>query len=74
MAIEREKIYECEVKRRRVKEAEAMSRSGGEAGRRSSGRYDTEFRCQKTVTAAVKLLGRNGKTGTVPYVEHKVIG
>ena len=71
MAIEREKIYECEVKRRRVKAsggyepfwkvkpvADALADS------------DTEFRC-KDCFGTVKLLGRNGKTGTVPYVEHK---
>jgi hypothetical protein len=40
MAAEREKMYECEVRRRRF--------------------------------GAVKLLGRNGKNGTVPYVEHKL--
>lgn len=71
MAVEREKIYECEVKRRRVKEgggyepfwkvkpvAVALADS------------DTEFRC-KDCHGVVKLLGRNGKTGSVPYVEHK---
>ena len=26
----------------------------------------------RTASAQVKLLGRNGKTGTVPYVEHKL--
>lgn len=72
MAVEREKIYECEVKRRRVKVgggyepfwkvksvADALSDS------------DTEFRC-KDCSGAVKLLGRNGKAGTIPYVEHKL--
>ena len=71
MAVEREKMYQCEVKRRRVKEgggyepfwkvkevAVALSDS------------DTEFRC-KDCFGEVKLLGRNGKVGTVPYVEHK---
>ena len=71
MAVEREKIYECEVKRRRVKVGggyepfwkvkpvvDALADS------------DTEFRC-KDCSGEVKLLGRNGKTGTVPYVEHK---
>ena len=71
MAVEREKIYECEVKRRRVKAgggyepfwkvktvAVALADS------------DTEFRC-KDCYGVVKLLGRNGKVGTVPYVEHK---
>ena len=72
MAVEREKMYECEVKRRRVKDgggyepfwkvkevAVALSDS------------DTEFRC-KDCNGEVKLLGRNGKVGTVPYVEHKL--
>ena len=72
MAAEREKIYECEVKRRRVKAgggyepfwkvkpvAVALADS------------DTEFRC-KDCYGEVKLLGRTGKAGTVPYVEHKV--
>ena len=71
MAAEREKIYECEVKRRRVKTgggyepfwkvktvADALADS------------DTEFRC-KDCGGAVKLLGRNSKAGTVPFVEHK---
>ena len=72
MAVEREKFYECEVKRRRLKATGgyepfwkvkevvvALSDS------------DTEFRC-KDCFGAVKLLGRNGKAGTVPYVEHKL--
>jgi hypothetical protein len=71
MAAEREKIYECEVKRRRIKAGggyepfwkvktlvEALADS------------DTEFRC-KDCGGAVRLLGRNGKAGTVPFVEHK---
>lgn len=71
MAVEREKMYECEVKRRRLKAgggyepfwkvkevAEALVDS------------DTEFRC-KDCYGDVKLLGRHGKAGTVPYVEHK---
>jgi hypothetical protein len=71
MAVEREKMYECEVKRRRVKVgggyepfwkikevALALADS------------DTEFRC-KDCYGGVKLLGRNSKVGTVPYVEHK---
>jgi hypothetical protein len=69
MAAEREKMYECEVRRRRVKVgggyepfwkvknvAVAMSDS------------DTEFRC-KDCQGEVKILGRTGKPGTVPYVE-----
>jgi hypothetical protein len=71
MAVEREKIYECEVKRRRVKDgggyepfwkvktiADALADS------------DTEFRC-KDCFGVVKLMGRNSKAGTVPYAEHK---
>jgi hypothetical protein len=70
MAAEREKMYECEVKRRRVKVgggyepfwkvknvAVAMSDS------------DTEYRC-KDCQGPVKILGRTGRPGTVPYVEH----
>jgi len=72
MAVEREKMYECEVRRRRVKEgggyepywkvkkvAEALVDE------------DTEFRC-KDCNGTVKLLGRNGKATTVAYVEHKL--
>ena len=70
MAAEREKMYECEVKRRRVKAgggyepfwkvksvAVAMADS------------DTEYRC-KDCQGPVKILGRTGRPGTVPYVEH----
>ena len=32
---------------------------------------DTEFRC-KDCHGPVKLLGRSGKNGAVPYVEHKL--
>jgi hypothetical protein len=72
MAAEREKMHECEVKRMRV---------------RATGGYepywkvktlvdaiadlDTEFRC-KDCGGAVKLLGRNQKTGGTPFVEHKL--
>jgi hypothetical protein len=57
MAVEREKIYECEVKRRRVKEGGGYEpfwkvKSIADALADS----DTEFRC---------------KEGSVPYVEHK---
>jgi hypothetical protein len=72
MAVEREKIDECEVKRRRVKVG------GGyepfwkvktvEVALADS---DTEFRC-KDCFGAVKLMGRNAKAGTTPYVEHKL--
>ena len=71
MAVEREKMYECEVRRRRLK-------AGG--GYEPYWKIknvavalvdeDTDFRC-KDCFGAVKLLGRNGKAGTVAYVEHK---
>jgi hypothetical protein len=72
MAAEREKIYECEVKRRRMKDGggyEPFWKVKSVAVALSDS--DTEFRC-KDCFGAVKLLGRNGKTGTVPYVEHKL--
>jgi hypothetical protein len=71
MAVEREKIYECEVKRRRVKVGggyEPFWKVKPVAAALEDS--DTEFRC-KDCFGVVKLLGRNGKTGTVPYVEHK---
>jgi hypothetical protein len=72
MAAEREKIYECEVKRRRVKagggyepfwKVKTVADALVDA--------DTEFRC-KDCGGPVKVLGRNGKAATVPYVEHKL--
>ena len=71
MAIEREKIYECEVKRRRVKVGGGYEpfwkvKSVAEAIADS----DAEFRC-KDCFGEVKLLGRNSKVGAPPYVEHK---
>ena len=71
MAIEREKIYECEVKRRRVKQGggyEPFWKVKSVAVALADS--DTEFRC-KDCYGVVKLLGRNGKEGSVPYVEHK---
>jgi len=71
MAVEREKIYECEVKRRRVKvgggyepfwKVKTVAEALVDA--------DTEMRC-KDCFGEVKILGRNGKTATVAYVEHK---
>jgi hypothetical protein len=72
MAAEREKMYECEVKRRRMKDGggyEPFWKVKNVAVALSDS--DTEFRC-KDCSGAVKLLGRNGKVGTVPYVEHKL--
>jgi hypothetical protein len=71
MAAEREKMYECEVKRRRVKEGggyEPFWKVKSVAVALVDN--DTEFRC-KDCFGAVKLLGRNGKVTTIPYVEHK---
>ena len=72
MAAEREKMYECEVRRRRLKAGggyEAFWKVKNVAVALSDA--DTDFRC-KDCFGAVKLLGRNGKNGTVPYVEHKL--
>ncbi len=65
-------MYECEVRRRRVKagggyepfwKVKTVADALADA--------DTDFRC-KDCGGAVKLLGRNGKNGSVPYVEHKL--
>ncbi len=72
MALEREKIYECEVRRRRVKQGggyESYWKVKTVAAALSDG--DTEFRC-KDCFGVVKVLGKNSKTGEAPYVEHKV--
>ncbi len=71
MAVEREKLYECEVKRRRVKAGGGYEpfwkvKSVAVAVADS----DTEFRC-KDCFGEVKLYGRNSNGTTVPYVEHK---
>ena len=71
-AAEREKMYECEVRRRRLKEgggyepywkvkkvADALVDN------------DTEFRC-KDCRGEVKVLGKTNKAGTPAYVEHKL--
>jgi hypothetical protein len=72
MAVEREKMYECEVRRRRLKTGGGYEpywkvKNVAEALEDE----DTEFRC-KECSGAVKLLGRNGKATTVAYVEHKL--
>ena len=72
MAVEREKMFECEVRRRRVKTGggyEAFWKVKNVAVALSDA--DTDFRC-KDCFGPVKLLGRNGKEGTVAYVEHKL--
>ena len=71
MAIEREKMYECEVRRRRIKAGggyEAFWKVKNVAVALSDA--DTEFRC-KDCFGEVKILGRTGKVA-VPYVEHKL--
>ena len=72
MAAEREKMFECEVRRRRVKAGggyESFWKVKSVAVALSDA--DTDFRC-KDCFGAVKVMGRNGKEGTVPYVEHKL--
>jgi hypothetical protein len=72
MAAEREKMFECEVRRRRVKPGggyEPYWKVKNVAVALID--EDTEFRC-KDCSGQVKVLGKNGKNGTVPYVEHKL--
>lgn len=72
MAAEREKMFECEVRRRRLKPGggyEPYWKVKNVAVALVD--EDTDFRC-KDCGGAVKVLGRNGKNGTVPYVEHKL--
>jgi hypothetical protein len=75
MAAEREtKLYECEVKRRRVKagggyepfwKTKVVAEAVVDA--------DTEFRC-KDCGGAVKLFKRRTENGPAPHVEHKLKG
>lgn len=72
MAVERERIYECEVKRRRVKA------SGGyepfwkvKAVAEALEDADTEFRC-KSCAGAVKLVKRRSEDGPATHIEHKL--
>ena len=72
MAVEREKMYQCEVRRRRVKAGggyEPFWKVKSVADALADA--DTDFRC-KDCGGPVKLLGRNGKNGSLPYVEHKL--
>ena len=71
MAVEREKMYECEVRRRRVKVGggyEPFWKVKSVAIALAD--QDTDFRC-KDCHGEVKVLGKTGKAATVPYVEHK---
>lgn len=72
MAVERERFYECEVKRRRVRAA------GGyepfwkvKAVAEALVDNDTEFRC-KDCGGAVKLFRRHIEHGPAPHIEHKL--
>ena len=72
MAAEREKFYECEVKRRRVR-----AKGGYEpfwkvkALAEALVDLDTEFRC-KDCGGAVKLFRRQVASGAAPHIEHKL--
>ena len=72
MAAEREKIYECQVKRRRLKtgggyepfwKLKTVSEALIDA--------DTEFRCSDC-TGAVKLFRRHVEHGPAPHIEHRL--
>ena len=68
---EREKMYECEVKRRRVKDGggyEPFWKTKTVADALSDG--DAEFRC-KDCRGEVKILGKTSKVGAPAFVEHK---
>jgi hypothetical protein len=72
MAAEREKFYECEVKRRRVKA------TGGyepfwkvKAIAEALDDNDTEFRCM-SCGGAVKLFKRRSEDGPATHIEHKL--
>jgi len=68
-----EKLYECEVKRRRVRASgngyEPFWKLKKVAEAVADG--DTEFRC-KECHGSVKLHKRNTANGPVPHVEHKL--
>lgn len=70
---EREKMYECEVKRRRVKDGggyEPFWKVKKVADALVD--LDTEFRC-KDCGGEVKVLGKTNKSGAPAYVEHKLL-
>lgn len=70
-AAEKEKMYECEVRRRRVKEGggyEPFWKVKKVADALVDN--DTDFRC-KDCRGEVKVLGKTSKNGTPAYVEHK---
>ena len=71
MAAEREKMFECEVRRRRIKEGggyEPFWKVKKVAVALVDN--DTDFRC-KDCHGEVKVLGKTSKAGVPAYVEHK---
>jgi hypothetical protein len=72
MAVERERFYECEVKRRRVRAA-----GGYEAFWKVKAidvaleDNDTEFRCMNC-GGAVKVFKRRSEEGPATHIEHKL--
>ena len=69
---EREKMYECEVKRRRVKEGggyEPFWKTKKVVDALAD--YDTEFRC-KSCGGAVKVVKRRSLDGPALHIEHKL--
>lgn len=72
MAVEREKFYECEVKRRRVK-ATGGYESFWKVKMLADALIDndTEFRC-KSCGGPLKVFRRNVENAPPPHVEHKL--
>jgi hypothetical protein len=68
-----EKLYECEVKRRRIRATGAGYEPFWKIKTVAEALVDgdTEFRC-KDCHGAVKLHKRHFATGPVPHVEHKL--
>ena len=72
MAVERERFYECEVKRRRVRAAggyEPFWKVKPIAVALEDN--DTEFRCMNC-GGAVKLFKRRSEDGPATHIEHKL--
>ena len=72
MAVERERFYECEVKRRRVRATggyEAFWKVKAIAVALEDN--DTEFRCMNC-GGAVKLFKRRSEDGPAAHIEHKL--
>ena len=72
MAVEREKFYECEVKRRQLKAAggdEPFWKVKTIADALIDN--DTEFRC-KFCGGPLKVFHRSGENAPPPHVEHKL--